>query len=284
MKRTFILGDEWLYYKIYCGKRAADMVLVACIKPLTETLLTNKLIDQWFFIRYSDPNPHLRIRFHCNHINKLGIIIDNINKALSNYVENDLIWKVQTDTYSREIERYGENTIEEAEQLFFHDSVASIEAMSFIEDDELLFLFALKSIDDLLTTFKYDLKDKIAFSKENSDYFRQEFNADTQLSKELYKKHQKLRTKIESFMNTPVPLETKVLFEIIKKNSEKTKSIKKNILQQHRDNALELPLNSFVSSCIHMMINRKFRDKQRLFELLCYDYLYRYYSRIFAKK
>ena len=46
MKRTFILGDEWLYYKLYCGKRTADTVFVDCIKPLTEKLLNDNLIDQ----------------------------------------------------------------------------------------------------------------------------------------------------------------------------------------------------------------------------------------------
>ena len=89
MKRSFILGDEWLYYKLYCGKRTAELILVDCIKSLTESLLADGLVDQWFFIRYADPNPHIRIRFHCSQISKLGIIIDRIHKAIATYVEND---------------------------------------------------------------------------------------------------------------------------------------------------------------------------------------------------
>ena len=38
MKRKFILGEEWLYYKIYCGKRTADVILTQVIKPLAENL------------------------------------------------------------------------------------------------------------------------------------------------------------------------------------------------------------------------------------------------------
>ena len=37
-------------------------------------------------------------------------------------LEQDVIWKIQTETYQREIERYGENTIENSETLFWHDS------------------------------------------------------------------------------------------------------------------------------------------------------------------
>jgi len=150
MKRSFILGDEWLYYKLYCGKRTAELILVDCIKPLTESLVVDGLIDQWFFIRYADPKPHIRIRFHCSQISKLGTIIDTIHKSIATYVENDLIWKVQTDTYNREIERYGELTMIGSEDMFFYDSSTSINALNLIEDEELLFLFVLKSIDALL--------------------------------------------------------------------------------------------------------------------------------------
>ncbi len=284
MKRSFILGDQWLYYKIYCGKRTADMILVDAIKPLTEALLINKLIDKWFFIRYSDPDPHLRIRFHCNNINKLGAIIENVNKSISNYVENDLIWKIQTDTYNRELERYGKNSIEETESLFFYDSTASIEALSLIQDDELLFLFMLKSIDNLLTSFNYDLKDKIELTKKNLDYFREEFNADKYLSKQLYKKHQKLKPEFESFITVPISENYKVLFNIMEDKNQKIEPIKNYLLELHKTKKLEVSLYNLLSDYIHMMVNKQFRDKKRLFELLCYDFLYRHYNSILANK
>jgi len=46
MKRTFIPGDEWLYYKLYCGKKTADYILIDVIKPITEKLLSEGLINQ----------------------------------------------------------------------------------------------------------------------------------------------------------------------------------------------------------------------------------------------
>ena len=284
MKRSFILGDEWLYYKLYCGKRTAELILVDCIKPLTESLVVDGLIDQWFFIRYADPKPHIRIRFHCSQISKLGIIIDRIHKAIATYVENDLIWKVQTDTYNREIERYGELTMIGSEDMFFYDSSTSINALNLIEDEELLFLFVLKSIDALLSVFEYDLKAKISFSKVNLTSFRKEFKADKNLSKQLNIKYQKLRPKVEWFMALKESSDYDALLKLITTKNRKIETIKTPILDLYKNNKLEVSLVHLLSSYIHMMVNRQFRDKQRLFELVCYDCLFRYYNSQFAKQ
>ena len=71
MKKTFVVGDKWLYYKIYCGVTTADTILLKVIKPLTEELLALKKIKKWFFIRYSDPKPHLRFRVELINIQKV---------------------------------------------------------------------------------------------------------------------------------------------------------------------------------------------------------------------
>jgi thiopeptide-type bacteriocin biosynthesis protein len=274
MKRNFILGDEWLYYKLYCGKRTADTVLIDCIKPLTKTLLEKKLIDQWFFIRYTDPNPHLRIRFHCNDINKLGTIIDGMNRAISNYTENYLIWKVQTDTYNREVERYGENTIEEAESLFFHDSDLCIKALELIENDTLLFMFALRSINTVFEVFDFTLEDKLLFVKENLEVFKTEFNSNKSLSKQLYKKYNGLKKELIEFMEMQSHIEYQPLINLLNAKKEQIKIVKKMILKKELQQNINL--QDLLSSYIHMMVNRLFRDKQRLHELVCYDNLYRY--------
>lgn len=283
MQSKFILGGEWIYYKLYCGKKTADTILVEIIKPLAEKLLKENTIDKWFFIRYSDPNNHLRIRFHCKDQSKIGMVIDAFNQAVAYYVNNDFIWKLETATYQREIGRYGKNTITETESLFFYDSIASVNALNLIEDDELLFLFVLKSIDAFLIIFEYDLKAKISFTKQNANYFKKEFNGDKYLSKQLNVKYQKLRKKIEAFMVLKESEEYDSLLEILRAKNKNLESIKNQILRLNRNNTLEVSLDNLLSSYIHMTVNRQFRDKQRLFELVCYDFLFRYYNSILAK-
>src|SRR5262249_46206428 len=57
VRRRFAPGSEWTYAKLYCGRAAADRLLAEQIAPLAG------IADQWFFIRYEDPDFHLRVRF-----------------------------------------------------------------------------------------------------------------------------------------------------------------------------------------------------------------------------
>ncbi|MBA4056593.1 MAG: hypothetical protein C0490_17900, partial [Marivirga sp.] len=66
VRRNFALGSEWLYYKIYCSTTAADQILREFVRPLSSGLVKDEVIDRWFYIRYNDPDSHIRLRFHGN--------------------------------------------------------------------------------------------------------------------------------------------------------------------------------------------------------------------------
>jgi thiopeptide-type bacteriocin biosynthesis protein len=57
------------------------------------------------YVSYSQPN-------------SLAEVIDTIYPVLNSLLEQNSVWKIQTDTYQREIERYGKKTIEDSETLF----------------------------------------------------------------------------------------------------------------------------------------------------------------------
>jgi hypothetical protein len=62
--RRFPPGSEWLYAKLYTGAATADQVLRQVVRPVTEAALRCGAADGWFFIRYGDPDWHLRLRLH----------------------------------------------------------------------------------------------------------------------------------------------------------------------------------------------------------------------------
>ncbi len=62
--RTFLPGSEWLYAKLYTGAATADRLLSDVVGPLVREALDSGAADRWFFIRYSDPGRHLRLRLH----------------------------------------------------------------------------------------------------------------------------------------------------------------------------------------------------------------------------
>ncbi len=136
IQRNFILGDTWLYYKIYTGPKTSDSVLTGIIKPVAEQLIADNIIDKWFFIRYADPKHHIRVRFHYSQSENIAIIINSLSPYLRPLVEQDHIWKVQIDTYHREIERYGSNTMELSESLFYYDSKMIVDFIDMIEGAE----------------------------------------------------------------------------------------------------------------------------------------------------
>ncbi len=276
-KRTYILGDEWLYYKIYCGARTSDVILTETIKPLTVQLLEQGLIDSWFFIRYGDPDFHIRIRFRLPDIQAIGTVILQINAAMQHYVEQRVVYKLQTDTYIRELERYGTNTIDASETLFFYDSAMLLDAIALIEDEELYFLFVVKAIDRLLNSFGYEQQQKLELVTRNSLAFKREFHADKGLNKQLDKKYRGLKSKLSSFLETTSMQEDyKVLDDLLDHKAKQSLGIVQKIMKAQQDNQLEMPLDDLLSSYIHMLVNRAFRSKQRFYELVCYDFLVRY--------
>ncbi len=266
IQRTFITGSEWLYYKIYCGPKTADRILREIIKPASEMLLNEKIIDSWFFIRYTDPKQHLRVRFHHSNNLQLNKTIHLLHSLLVPHINTGLIWKVITDTYNRELERYGASVIEKTEQiLFFYDSVMIVNILCLIEGDEgekLRWIFGLKAIDDMLDSFGYNDEKKLDFLQILRDNFSKEFGMDKDLKKQLSEKYRYEKKNIESIMNKE---ESNKYISFLNHLNERRKNIIPFVDDLKKsESTLEVPINQLLMSYLHMMCNRLFKSKQRL--------------------
>lgn len=276
MKREFSLGSEWLYYKIYCGVKTADFILADFLKEKIEQLLENQLISKWFFIRYNDPDSHIRLRFKITHSENLGQVIAQLHDVFDILQEQNLIWKIQSDTYAREIERYGTTTYEASESIFQADSELVLEYITiknYFDKETTSLLFSFLSIDHFLTHFELTNEEKLKLLDRLQTSFKIEFQADKNLKKELDKQYRTLENEIESFLNHENKDDFEPIYEAIKAKNEKIKNLIPMI-----KSSLDADLFSFLSSHIHMMLNRQFTSRQREYELVIYDHLYRYYK------
>ncbi|MDV7697835.1 thiopeptide-type bacteriocin biosynthesis protein [Chryseobacterium soli] len=273
MKRKFIPGSEWLYFKIYTGIKTADIILEEAIQPLVEYFQENNDISQWFFIRYNDPKPHLRIRFKLNNIQNYSNIFDKINTALQTYVDSGEISNVIVDTYNREIERYGEQAIEEAEVLFQKSSELVLQCLPY--DDEEKIIVSLFYIDEILNTLHLPVLEKLDWMKDFNAAFKREFNADKSLNSQLDKKYRQFKPKLIDFIQSEEFSEER---NTIISHIQKTDLAIQQIIRHNRSGALGISLQDFFQSIFHMHINRLFVSSQRLFEMVMYDYLLRYYK------
>jgi thiopeptide-type bacteriocin biosynthesis protein len=288
VQRSFLSGDQWCYVKIYCGVKTADRILSEVLKPITEKLLAEQKIDKWFFIRYADPDHHIRIRF-LGADNFYTKVIERLNKAFTPYLENHLIWKVQTDTYNRELERYGAVNMDNSESLFFYDSTSTIQILSLLEGDEgddLRWQFAIKGVNDLMESFGYNLTAKIELMDVLSSNFKKEFNVEsTESKKQLGAKFRELRPKIELALQSEIDsthefYEVWQLFEIRKSSLI---DCAKRIDELYSSHALEVQKSDLVASYIHMFLNRFCRSKQRMQEMVIYDLLHQHYKSQLAR-
>lgn len=282
LRRNFSIGSEWLYYKIYTGHKTADLILTEFIKPLTEELIEQGIIDKWFYIRYADPKYHLRVRFLCADEVNIGKVISILHEPLNGYMQQDLIWKIQLDTYQREVERYGPKTMELSETLFHYDSNSIVQFLDLIEGDEgeqLRWLYGLRAIDNLLDSFDYSLEDKLGLMDNLKTAFGREFGMARPLKKQLDDKYRKERKNIDAFMVFTKEIEPDYspILTILENKKQLLEPLTKRILDLGKKGKLELGLNNLMGSYIHMLMNRLFKSKNRLNEMVCYDFLYRYY-------
>lgn len=283
MRRDFVIGTEWLYYKIYCGYGTADRLLVEIIGPLSKAMKATGVVDNWFFIRYADPNPHIRWRLHFVDLSNLGNVELNIAKSLEPYLDAKLVNKIQIDTYMREMERYGESTMELCEQLFGFDSEMTTSVLAIIEtlpDKELYrWLFSLKAIDGMLEGFDYDMKSKHILLKAMADDFGKEFAITEPVIQQFSDKYRKYKNQILQFVQNKDE-KANMLYLLIEDNKKKafdlTKSFQRKCPSRQR-------LDEIVRSLIHMTMNRIFVAQQRKHEVVLYGFLERYYRSEIAK-
>ncbi|MCD4680652.1 MAG: thiopeptide-type bacteriocin biosynthesis protein [Bacteroidales bacterium] len=287
LDRIFIPGDEWVYYKFYTGYRMADFILKDIIKPLTEKYLSENVIDKWFFVRYSDPGFHLRLRFHYSNMSSLNKIISGLNHLLKPYIEKNLIWKVQIDSYQREIERYGPAVMEMIEELFYFDSVMTVNMLALLDGDEgesVRWHFAMKSVDVLLYDFGLSLhetRDLLANLKEG---FGKEFGMNRRLKRQVDRKYREEFSGIKAVMRTEKESLNVKILNVLQQRSDSNRLLIEKILEQYKKDGGEPGFLSVVSSIIHMSMNRMFISKHRMHEMVIYDFLFRYYNSEIAQK
>src|SRR4029077_9570790 len=144
---------------------AADRVLTGLVAPLAAEALRSGQARRWFFIRFADPEPHLRVRFAGDPAWLWRELLPAFHEAARPWLDDGRVHRVQLDTYEREVERYGgPGGIELAEAVFSADSDAVLEALPPLVGEAGLdrrWRFAFLGIDRLLDDLGLDLEERL---------------------------------------------------------------------------------------------------------------------------
>lgn len=128
-RRRYGPGSQWTYAKIYTGSQAIDNVLISAVAPLIVELRSANFLKTWFFVRYGDPNTHLRLRMRAIDGQRCEIerrVVDVFQRLL----DTAEISRFALDTYEPEYERYGGiDQMSLVEDFFQLDSDACLRAL-----------------------------------------------------------------------------------------------------------------------------------------------------------
>ena len=281
----FIPGSEWVYFKIYTGQKTADAILKNELNVYVEELLKNDIINKWFFIRYSDPDFHIRLRIHLKETSDFNYVFNRFYCLFNPIVETGLVWNIKCDTYQREMVRYGANTISIVEDFFFTDSVFVIKLLHQLKKDNPnhhRWILALILIDSLLSAFSFKLQEKRELLNTMADSYKKEFGfTHRNVTIQLKNKCRTYRKEVENAMLWEEKISNDI--DNIKNRKESISQIAEKLIALEISEKLQIPLKDLLRSMIHMTMNRWFRSKNRLYELVIYEFLSRYYTSEIAK-
>ncbi|WP_413666973.1 lantibiotic dehydratase [Mucilaginibacter sp. Mucisp86] len=267
LQRNFFPGSEWLFIKLYLSSNIANEVLLKLDELLNYSGTVK--IKQWFFIRYHDPDNHIRVRVNLFQEADFQDVYMAIREVLSPFLTSGQVHVVQLDTYVRELERYGQQ-IEQAEGLFCIETSFCCNVFRLLEsnrydtEDWLLIFWLIKDYLNLMST---DINDQLQFVERQQAYFFAEFD-DKAVKIQIDQLYRKYHSSLNNLL---------LAYDDLLQQKRMQVAL---LLQRYTINWNA----KFLGSVIHMAVNRYFSNRQRLHECILYGLLLKFLKSEKARK
>lgn len=264
-------GSDCLFIKWYGLGYREDEFLSYKLKEFCNLNQENKVFKECFFMRYADPDKHLRLRFFGEAKVLQSELLPKINRFSNDCLEEGLLSRMVIDTYDPEVERYGgEELIKIAEKWFCIDSEIIMSWLKLIEDGVLCIskdLLAVISIIDIMDQFgiefeeQFDLLDKMVDYKKYLDLFRKE--------KSIYLK---LANSNDNFAGLKEHEVGQFILPFFEQRRKILNYYAMKISEQEKGGEIHIDSIEITSSIIHLHINRLYginrEDENRVLTLV----------------
>lgn len=281
---AFIPGSDWLFAKLYTGRELVDELVTDYVQPLVTNAISSGFAKHWHFVRYEDPNWHLRIRFHGDPKLLTSAVSPMLHDIAALAMSRGLIWHYQLDTYVRETARYGgPKAIAIAEQVFWADSEAAVCALSSIRasrDEDLRLLVALYSIDRLMTDFGLNMMQKLSYTRARRSELDGWLRVDIRAKRRLGDNYRRLRDSIAASIaedqsrHSPV---SDCLGAFARRSAQLAESVAR-LKCGEANGQLTATVNALLPDFVHMSLNRLWPYPSLGDELAVHDLLFRHYE------
>jgi thiopeptide-type bacteriocin biosynthesis protein len=254
-------GGRWAYLALITGPDRREE-LVGMLASLPDGV--REVTDRWFFVRYSQPEEQLRVRFRCSPEATPERLLTTVLAWADTVRQDGYCDRVTLETYLPEVDRYGGlRAIDAVEQVFHADSelVASLVDLDhrrLLPADRIVVLAA--GIDDVFACFGLSAADRLPFY--SSDV------ADTQLGSTLCREHgaalrrvlaRSARTPDGKSSRWPAGSSVDVLFE---RRAAVITDAADRLRRLEDQGSLTQPLPRIASAIAHMHANRLLGPRQ----------------------
>src|SRR6266702_4344622 len=211
-------------------------------------------------------------------------VLPSLEAAAAPLLEAGQLWRMQLDTYEREVERYGgDRGAELAEQVFAADSQAVLTIMGPLWGDaglDLRWRLAMRGVDLLFDDLGLTLEEKRSVARRAREGFGREFGIDGNFRGRVSQRYRAERARLEALLDPgqapPAPLAAGLA--ALRRRSLQLAPVTAELRRLGQTGRLSATLADIAMSCAHMHVNRLLRSAQRAQELVLYELLDRAYS------
>jgi thiopeptide-type bacteriocin biosynthesis protein len=284
LPRTVVPGGECLYVALYTGSSTSDLILRELVGPFVDAALASGRARQWFFLRYADPDWHLRLRVFGSPSSLWGELFPELERRSREFLNRGMLSRISVLTYEREVERYGgEAGLAMAERLFHADSEAVLAIVRTLSGDEgadARWRLTLRGMDTLLEDLGLSIARRLELARRLGSGFKAAVESDRAFEMQLGAKFRQERAEVEELWN-PVARTDHWLapgLAAIERRSAELSSVVEELRALERSHDLSVSMEDLAASFLHMHANRMLRSAHAAQELVLYDFLGRIYE------
>lgn len=278
-RQVFTPGSEWLYLRLHVAPAMADQILMHAVSQVLAWAKGTGELKRWFFLRYDEQGHHLRLRF-CGSPKWLrGPLSEQLEAALARWVESRIVSRVVSDTYRREVERYGgDEAMLVAEAWFEASSDEALAVIGRLSSDEQLenrswatFIGVHRTLRLLLGS---DDEQRAALEGWRRSLF-EENGGTAALESSLSTVGRVHRAWVDQLVSGVVPERLGEVASVLTSQRSILEPLAESMKQLYGQRRLTTSLQNICGALTHMHVNRMLRAQQRQQELVMYDLLLR---------
>lgn len=281
-------GSEWLYAKIYSAESHVDALLLTELHPLIERARLEGTVDRWFFIRYADPDFHLRIRLHGDPRRLRESVLAPLEETMARVMSAGRACRLTIDTYVPELRRYGgPQAIDDVERIFHADSEAVVALLVRAQregwDDETRSYAAGLGMEMLATDLGLSRDQRRQLFRRVADALFHDLGLDDTVRRDMGQWYRSARSVIEGLLTEPADQLASAV-EIFGGRSAATSDVVARLRTLEANNRLTGTVEEMALSILHMHVNRMLPSMQRVQEAMLCEFLARAHQSLHVRR